>query len=40
MKLIGGDDRGAPAQRVEGVKNLNLLPQTPGIMKFRRTRVV
>ena len=39
MKLIGGDHRGAPVQRMEGVQNLNFLPQTPGIMKLRRTAV-
>ena len=37
VKLIGDDDRGTPVQRMEGIGDLHLLAQKPGIMRLRRT---
>ena len=37
VELIGDDDRGTPVQRMEGIGDLHLLAQKPGIMRLRRT---
>ena len=39
VKLIGDDDRGTPVQRMEGIGDLHLLAQKPGIMRLRRLRL-
>ena len=39
MELIGDHDRWTPEQRVERIGDLYLAPQTPGIMRSRRTAV-
>jgi hypothetical protein len=39
VELIGDYDRRSPVQRVEGIYDLYLAPQTPGIMRSRRTAV-
>jgi hypothetical protein len=36
MDLIGDDHRGLPGKRMVGIGDLNLAPQTPGIMTSRR----
>jgi hypothetical protein len=37
VELIGDHDCRPPEQRVERICDLNLAPQTPGIMRSRRT---
>jgi hypothetical protein len=39
MDLIGDDHRGLPGKRMVWIEDLNLAPQTPGIMTSRRTAV-
>jgi len=39
MDLIGDDHRGLPGKRMVGIGDLNLAPQTPGIMTSRRMPV-
>ena len=36
MELIGNDQRHPPAKRMKWIRNLNLVSQTPGIMRSRR----
>jgi hypothetical protein len=36
MDLIGDDHRGLPGKRMVWIGDLNLAPQTPGIMTSRR----
>ena len=36
MDLIGDDHRGLPGKRMVWIEDLNLAPQTPGIMTSRR----
>jgi hypothetical protein len=40
MDLIGDDHRGLPGKRMVWIGDLNLAPQTPGIMTSRRIAVV
>ena len=37
MKLIGCNDCAAPVEWLEGILNLDFLPQTPGIMRSLQT---
>lgn len=39
MDLIGDDHRSLPGKRMVWIGDLNLAPQTPGIMTSRRTGV-
>jgi hypothetical protein len=39
MDLIGDDYRGLPGKRMIWIGDLNLAPQTPGIMTSRRMPV-
>jgi hypothetical protein len=39
MDLIGDDYRGLPGKRMVWIEDLNLAPQTPGIMTSRRMPV-